>query len=122
MPSTWMVSKLPHLSAFFRDILFGCHTPSLVALRTVAGNIYLALGYMDGGSLEALMTRYLPVAKGARLEIHGLPEQVIGHVMLQVCALSVGRAIAKTLRGANSSKQGSCRCGQVERGISSHVL
>jgi hypothetical protein len=38
---------------------------------------------MDGGSLEALLAAYVPIARAARLTILGLPEQVIAHILLQ---------------------------------------
>ena len=52
------------------------------------GSVYLALGYMDGGSLEGLLGGYRRLAAAARLSTSGLPEQPLAHVLMQVlCGL-----------------------------------
>jgi mitogen-activated protein kinase kinase 1 len=52
------------------------------------GNVYLALGYMDGGSLEQLLRGYRQVAAAARLSTSGLPDEPLAHVLMQVlCGL-----------------------------------
>lgn len=73
-----MLNELRALSSFDHP----CLVPLLDAFY-LDGSVYLALGYMDGGSLEELLSRHRPVAEGARLAITGLPEPVVGHAVLQ---------------------------------------
>ena len=52
------------------------------------GNIYLALGYMNGGSLEQLLTSYQEVASRGVQRLFGIPEDVLALLTLQmVCGL-----------------------------------
>ena len=50
------------------------------------GSIQLALGFMDGGSLEDLIREYAKVVAAARLSSGGLPEKPLAHLLLQVLA------------------------------------
>lgn len=65
--------------------------PQLVPLFDafyLEGNVYLALGYMNGGSLEAMLASYQGLAKTAGLASIGLPEHVLSHLALQMaCGL-----------------------------------
>ncbi len=79
---------VPLLDAFYQD-----------------GNIYLALAYMDGGSLEGLVAEHRELAVASRLRLLGLPEPVVAHVMVQVLAALVflhSRAVVhRDLKPAN---------------------
>ena len=60
--------------------------PQLVPLFDafyLEGNVYLALGFMNGGSLLQLLTSYQELATSAGVHAEGLPEDVLAHIMLQ---------------------------------------
>ena len=73
-------------------VLTSLHHPQLVPLFDafyLEGNVFLALGYMNGGSLEQLLGSYTPLALAAGLEPRGLPEGVLSGLLLQMlCGLS----------------------------------
>ena len=48
--------------------------------------MYLALGYMDGGSLEEMLAAYRKVSTTEDLSSMGLPEAPSAHVLFQVVA------------------------------------
>ena len=61
--------------------------PQLVPLFDafyLEGNVYLALGFMNGGSLLQLLTSYREVAAAAGVEALGLPESALAHITSQV--------------------------------------
>jgi serine/threonine protein kinase len=50
------------------------------------GHAFLALGYMDGGSLETLLEAYRAFAAREGFSSRGLPEEPSAHVLVQVLA------------------------------------
>jgi len=72
-------------------VLCGLQHRQLVPLYDafyLEGYVYLALRYMDGGSLEHLLSAYQVIARQAGIAALGLPEQVLSAVLVQVsCGL-----------------------------------
>jgi len=67
-------------------VLCSIEHPQLVPLFDafyLEGHVYLALGFMNGGSLLQLMDSYKAHTVGST-DLPGLPENVLAHVLLQV--------------------------------------
>ena len=84
------------------------HHPQVVPLYDAfytEGYVYLALRYMDGGSLEQLLRAYQVIAGSAGIDALGLPERILAAVLLQVvCGLEhlhERRLVHRDLKPAN---------------------
>lgn len=69
------------------------------------GHVYLALGYMGGGSLEGLLESYRRLATKEGFSSYGLPEEPSAHVLMQVLCgiehLHRGGVVHRDLKPAN---------------------
>tara|TARA_B110001452_G_scaffold233848_1_gene211834 strand:+ start:84 stop:1304 length:1221 start_codon:yes stop_codon:yes gene_type:complete len=93
-------------------VLIGLAHPHLVPFFDafhLEGQVHLALGYMNGGSLEQLLAAYQQLHQAAQREgrpiVVGLPERVLAHILLQVlCGLQYLHAqgvVHRDLKPAN---------------------
>lgn len=68
-------------------VLCAIEHPQLVPLFDafyLEGHVYLALGFMNGGSLMQLMDAYKAHTLGTDVMHHGLPENILAYILLQV--------------------------------------